>query len=406
MRPQPAHLLHRKQRDRGERQAQQQAARRKAPQAGQPHAEQHPHSHHRVTRHQQVAAVPAHRHAHRQQRTQRHAQAKQRPKQVQPDRAGQHLAGDHWQKGGGDDVAKAGQAVGQREQRHAAVRRCGFGRPGRRRYGHRAVQVRPGNRAERSGQQRKHRPAGGCVPTQCHHGAGGQPAGGNAQPRADKDEAGQRRCTQRRQPRQAPAGDIDEHQRAGHARQQAPQRPQHRQRQGHAQGEQHGGDQAGAHRSGVRQRHLAAPAPPQCWLQGAGCGTDPVAQVVGSGQPAGAAQVDHAVVQHHRQQRRERKAADAHRHGQRQQAGQRDRHRPGCQGRCRSGVRRALRHRHPISRGSSGQASGRSARRRAAPPRRQQRCGDSRGHAATAGARRQAGHRPPGAATGPAQRSR
>ena len=46
-----------------------------------------------------------------------------------------------------------------------------------------------------------------------------------------------------------------------------------------------------------------------------------VAEVVRARQPARAAEVDDAVVQHHRQDRREGEAADAHRHAERDQAG-------------------------------------------------------------------------------------
>ena len=52
---------------------------------------------------------------------------------------------------------------------------------------------------------------------------------------------------------------------------------------------------------------------------------DQVAHVVGAGEPARAVQVDDAVVQHHRQDRREREAADAHRDGERDQPGDGDR---------------------------------------------------------------------------------
>ena len=52
-----------------------------------------------------------------QQRPQRHARAKQRPEQVGPGRARrQRGTRDHGQEGGRDDVAQAGQAIGQRQQ--------------------------------------------------------------------------------------------------------------------------------------------------------------------------------------------------------------------------------------------------------------------------------------------------
>ena len=92
----------------------------------------------------------------------------------------------------------------------------------------------------------------------------------------------------------------------------------------HAGGDYRGDQQAQAHHGRAVNGPMPPQAPPHPRLEGAPHGAEKVSQVIGAGQPARPKQIDIAVVQHHRKQRREREAPDTHGHGQGHHAGQRD----------------------------------------------------------------------------------
>ena len=77
--------------------------------------------------------------------------------------------------------------------------------------------------------------------------------------------------------------------------------------------------------SGRVDRRQSRQARPEPRLERAADRADQVADVVGAREPARRVQIDDTVVQHHRQDRREREPADAHRDGERDQAGDGDR---------------------------------------------------------------------------------
>ena len=73
---------------------------------------------HEVGAGEHEAQVAADAHPRREQRAEDHAGAEDRPEQIEPRRiGGQRGARDHRQEGRGDDVAEAGDAVGERERR-------------------------------------------------------------------------------------------------------------------------------------------------------------------------------------------------------------------------------------------------------------------------------------------------
>jgi hypothetical protein len=119
------------------------------------------------------------------------------------------------------------------------------------------------------------------------------------------------------QPVQAPACRKDEHQRAGHAGGKAQHEPRRLALQhAHPGGQQNRCDQPSADQPCCIPAHRHA-----------GQRADEVAEVVAGGQPTALCQRQAAVVQHHRQDGGEGEAADAHRHRQRDHAG--NRHAPG-----------------------------------------------------------------------------
>ncbi|MNL16054.1 hypothetical protein D3C87_1370750 [compost metagenome] len=152
-----------------------------------------------------------------------------------------------------------------------------------------------------------------------HHAEHRQPGHDNPHARAAEHQPAQRGVAQFVQPLHAPRGSVDHHQRTDHARNRAPCQPRgHAARQRHGQREHHGEHQRHAHHAhGIGADKKAQQRAQQ------------VADVVQRGQRPAFGQRDGAVVQHHRQQRREGKAADAH--------GQRHRHEAGQGHRPRSG---------------------------------------------------------------------
>jgi len=142
-----------------------------------------------------------------------------------------------------------------------------------------------------------------------------------------------------RQGGEAPASAVDEDQCAGDAGAEAQHRPGGRPRQRHRDGQHDGRTQAQADQGGVFEARQSRQQRAQPRLEGAQHRAGQVAEVVGAGEPARRMEVDRAFGQHHRQERREGKAADAHRDRERDPAGQRDRPsrrvgRFGTSGRC------------------------------------------------------------------------
>ena len=187
-----------------------------------------------------------------------------------------------------------------------------------------AAQNLPHRRRQPESQHAQNQPASRCRPAPGDHAAGQQAADDNARAGTGVNQPTHRRNAQPGQPRQTPARGIDKHQRARHASGKAQRGPGGRHGPGHRQRQQPGGGQSGAHQPDIGQRRRRPETRPQPRLQRAKQSAQHVTQVIGAGQPAGAGQIDHPVVQHHRQQRREGKAANAHRHRQRHQPGQRN----------------------------------------------------------------------------------
>ncbi len=174
------------------------------------------------------------------------------------------------------------------------------------------------------GQRAENKPRRGRRHPPHDHRPGEQAAGDDAGAGPGEHRAAELGPATRRELGQAPARRVDEDERAGDAGRKAQRRPERGDRQRHRQRQQRGADEAGANQQRRIDRGQSRPALPDPRLQGAAERADQVADVVRARQPAGLMQIDDAVVQHHRQDRREREPADAHRHGERDQAGDGD----------------------------------------------------------------------------------
>ncbi len=206
------------------------------------------------------------------------------------------------------------RAAARRARAAAGLRRARLG------LGRAPLHHRPDQRAQQHRQQAEHHPARCRAPLRLHHQAGRQAGERNAHARAAENQPAHGRAPQYREAHHGPGGGIQQHKGAGHAGGKAQGGPAVRQWQGHGQRQQHRGHQAGARQP--RRVPALVQGGQQPGQGHAGQRAHQVAHIVGGGQPAALGQRDHAVVQHHGQQRREGKAPHAHGHGQRQHAGQ------------------------------------------------------------------------------------
>jgi hypothetical protein len=198
----------------------------------------------------------------------------------------------------------------------------------------------PYRRSQKRREQAEDDPRGARTPLPRHHRAAEQAAADDADSRPGEHHAGQRGLAPRRELRQAPARRLQQHVGADHAGGEAQRRPGPGPGQRHGQGEQGGGDEAATDDrrpvGGLAQAEGAS----QPGVEGAEQRADQIAEVVRARQPARVLQVDDAVVQHHRHDRREGEAADAHRHGEGGEAGEGDAQRRQVRGARNSHSRR------------------------------------------------------------------
>ena len=251
----------------------------------------------------------------------------------------QGYARDDRQEGGGDDVAETRDAVGERERRNLepAMPRStdGGGRGGLHRVDHSGrpflgsggarprPERAPHDRGEDARRDAEHKPCVGRAALCADHLMCEQSARDDSGAGPREHQTPQGSFAERRQLHETPAGRVDEDECAREPGREAERSPRGIERQRHSQGEDAGADEADAHQHRRIDRWPAQARPHERLQRAQHCAGE-IADVVRAREPARAVEIDDAVVQHHRQDRREREAADPHRDRERDQPGDSD----------------------------------------------------------------------------------